>query len=176
MTLMERAPVEFRSSRKFCGLALGGSLLFVLFGTFLILAPGASLAERIAGGSSFVVFGCSAALYALELMRPVTRFWIDAEGVHSRYPLAAVSFDLPWSRLASAKSLDFGGQPMLVLIPIDADWGTDAGSFVMRKVNAANRALVGSWMVVSPRLYGQKGDAMLDAITRLHPAPSTPKG
>lgn len=176
MTLMERAPVEFRSSRKFCGLALGGSLLIVLLGAFLILAPEKTPGQVIAGGLNIVVFGGFAALYALELMRPVTRFWIDAEGVHSRHLLAAGSFDLPWSMLASAKSLDFGGQPMLVLIPIDADWGMDAGSFVMRKVKAASRALVGSWMVLSPRLYGQKGDAMLDAITRLQPASSAPKG
>lgn len=153
-----------------------GSMLFVVVALWMALDAGRRPLTHFWGWVGVVFFGLCFVLSLRETVSPRMGLRLDAEGIHSRQAMAANSFDLPWSQLTGVRVMKMNSQPMVVFDSFDPEWGMAEATPGARRMRAANSALVGSWMVVAPSVFGADAGQIVDEVDRYyrHYVPTAP--
>lgn len=157
-------------------LAMLGSLLFVILGAAMILDANLWPVMKFLGWAAIAFFGLCFVLALRETVSPRVGLRLDAEGIHSRQVLMGNGFDLPWSELAGVRVVSMNGQAMVVFDAATPGWGMSGASPTVARLRNANAAMLDSWIVVAPSVFGARVDTVVDEIDRYyrHYTPDAP--
>jgi hypothetical protein len=163
---VEFPPLEYRTTRARMAMYALVALMFVALGLWMAFDGGASPMAHFWGWLGVAFGGFCFVMSVRETVSPRIGLRLDSEGIHSRQALAANTFDLPWSELAAVRVANMNGQPMVVFEAHTPDWGADGARPGVRRMRAANDALVGSWMVIAPRVFGATAEGIVADVDR----------